>query len=146
MMAENNTASPVNCDIDERIANLAIPVLYFLLFFPGLLLNILAAWISLKLPERSTFTVYLKNLIAADLLMTLCIPIKAASGLQDAPMGLREFACRYSTVLFYMSMYISILLMGLISLDRFFKVVMSPRRFFLQNLTFSRALSTSVGS
>ncbi|XP_036393509.1 P2Y purinoceptor 13-like [Megalops cyprinoides] len=136
--------SNTNCSINERIVDMAMPCLYFLLFLPGLLLNGMAAWISLRLPEKSTFTVYLKNLVAADLLMTLCIPLKATSDLHKAPVWLKAFACRYSTVLFYFSMYISILLMGVISLDRYLKIVRSSRRFFCQNLTFSRVLSTSL--
>ncbi|KAJ8410700.1 hypothetical protein AAFF_G00186570 [Aldrovandia affinis] len=140
---DNASAGP-QCNFNEKTANLVIPALYFLSFFPALLLNGMAAWISLSLPEKSTFIVYLKNLIAADLIMTLCLPLRAASSLQEVPIGLKEFACRYSNVLLYFSMYMSILLMGLISLDRFYTTVRPAWGGFSQNLVFGRVLSTSI--
>lgn len=57
------------------------------------------------------------------MLMTLAIPVKILS---DAGLGswrLSAFHCRYSAVLFYITMYISIILLGLISLDRYLKIV-----------------------
>lgn len=61
--------------------------------------------------------------VVADLLMTLTIPVKILS---DAGLGsrpLRAIYCRYSAVLFYVTMYISIIFLGLISLGRCLKIV-----------------------
>lgn len=55
--------------------------------------------------------------------MTLTIPVKVLS---DAGLGswrLRVVYCRYSAVLFYITMYISIIFLGLISLGRCLKIV-----------------------
>ncbi|XP_062408022.1 P2Y purinoceptor 13-like [Sardina pilchardus] len=112
-----------DCGLDLQTVKLVITCLYFVLFIPALLLNVTAAWISWKLKPKSAFVVYLKSLVAADLLMTLIIPLKAGSEMPGAPQGLRAFACQFISVLFYLCMYMSMILMGLISLDRFFKIV-----------------------
>lgn len=123
---------------------MAISSLYFLLFIPALIINGVAVWVCMQLRSTSTFMVYLKNLLAADLLMTLTIPVKAAKILPSAPLTLKAFACRYSDVIFYLCMYMSIILLGLISLDRFFKIVRPCGRLLGQNLVFGKVLSASI--
>lgn len=146
MMASNNTElfssecapfSPVTVDV-------AIACLYFFMFPIALLLNGVSAWVSLHLRSTSTFIVYLKNLVAADLLMTLTLLPMAASMLPGVTLELRMFACRYTTVIFYCCLYTSITLMGLISLDRFFKIVRPCGMLLGQNVVFSLVTSSSV--
>lgn len=82
--------------------------------------------------------------VVADLLMTLTIPLKI---LTDAGVGswqLRAFHCRYSAVLFYITMYISILLLGLISLDRYLKIVRPFGKCGLQRVRVGQILSAAV--
>lgn len=82
--------------------------------------------------------------VVADLLMTLTIPLKI---LTDAGVGswqLRAFHCRYSAVLFYITMYISILLLGLISLDRYLKIVRPFGKCALQRVRVGQILSAAV--
>ncbi|XP_034024169.1 P2Y purinoceptor 13-like [Thalassophryne amazonica] len=113
----------MKCVRDTSVTSLVFPCLYSILFIVALVLNLLAAWIFFHVPTTSTFIVFLKNVVVADLLMTLTIPVRVLS---DAGVGfwqLRAFHCRYSAVLFYVTMYISILLLGLISLDRYLKIV-----------------------
>lgn len=57
------------------------------------------------------------------MLMTLTIPVTALSDAGVGSWRLRAFYCRYSAVLFYVTMYVSILLLGAISLDRYLKIV-----------------------
>ncbi|XP_076139066.1 P2Y purinoceptor 13-like [Alosa pseudoharengus] len=129
-----------DCGLDLKTVKLVITCLYFVLFIPTLLLNIMAAWISWKLKPKSAFVVYLKSLVAADLLMTLIIPLKAGSEIPGAPHGLRAFACQFSSVLFYLCMYMSMILMGLISLDRFFKIVQPGGKRFGHNPLFGKVV------
>uniref|UniRef100_UPI003AAD73BF P2Y purinoceptor 13-like n=1 Tax=Centroberyx gerrardi TaxID=166262 RepID=UPI003AAD73BF len=121
-----------------------IPVLYLVMFPIALLLNGVAAWVSLQLQSTSTFMVYLKNLVAADLVMTLIIPIKALNDMPGAPVRLFILVCRYFSVIFYCCMYTSIILLGLVSLDRFFKIVRPCGKLFGQNLIFSKLMSALV--
>lgn len=146
MMASNNTTlSSSDCaSFDLVTVDVAMSYLYFLLFPVAFLLNGVAVWVSLHLRSTSTFIVYLKNLVASDLLMVLMLPPMAASRLPGAALELRAFDCRYSRSIFYCSLYISIALMGLISLDRFFKIVRPGGKVLGQNVVFSLLMSTLV--
>lgn len=76
--------------------------------------------------------------------MTLTIPLKI---LTDAGVGswrLRAIHCRYSAVLFYITMYISILMLGLISLDRYLKIVRPFGKGNLQRVRVGQVLSAAV--
>ncbi|XP_071352410.1 P2Y purinoceptor 13-like [Trachinotus anak] len=145
MVANNTSRLSSDCAaFSLTTVNVVVSCLFFFLFPIALLLNGVAAWVSLQLRSTSTFIVYLKNLVAADLLMTLTLPPMAASMLPGATLELKAFACRYSNVIFYCCMYTSIALMGLISLDRFFKVVRPYGKLLGQNVVFSLVMSTLV--
>uniref|UniRef100_A0A3Q2PQB2 Purinergic receptor P2Y13 n=1 Tax=Fundulus heteroclitus TaxID=8078 RepID=A0A3Q2PQB2_FUNHE len=121
-----------------------VPTLFFLMFPIALLLNVVAAWVSVHLKSTSTFVVYLKNLVAADIIMTLMIPIKAAGDLPGTWEHLSGVTCRFFAVIFYNAQYTCIALLGLISLDRFFKIMMPHSRLFGQSLTMSKLISATV--
>lgn len=123
--------------------NDVFPALYFLIFPIASLLNGVAAWVSLHLKSTSTFMVYLKNLVAADVVLTLLIPIKAASGLEHKSKTLFILSCYVSPVI-YSALYTCITLLGLIGLDRFVKTMTLQSKLFGQNVTFSKLLSGSV--
>lgn len=120
-----------------------VPILYFLMFPVSLLLNGVAAWVSLYLKSTSTFIVYLKNVIAADIIMTLIMPIDAASEMTGHSKLVLLLSCYVSPV-FYSTQYTCITLLGLISLDRFCKIMLPGRLLLAQNLTFSKVLSCLV--
>lgn len=134
-----------NCtSVNRWTTNTAVSCLYFFLFPVALLLNGTAAWVSLHLQSTTTFIVYLKNLVVADLLLTLTLPTIAAVRLPGATVELKVFECRFSSVIFYNCLYTSIVLMGLISLDRFFKIVRPGGKAFGQSVAFSLVTSTLV--
>lgn len=141
-ISDQNVSQP--CKLDSRISSILFPCLYSGLFLAAIVLNSLAAWVFFQIPSSSTFVVYLKNVVAADLLMTLAVPIKV---LTDAGMGsvaLRAIYCRYMGVLFYTTMYISILLLGLISLDRYLKIVRPFGKCALQRIGVGQAVCVTV--
>ncbi|XP_029028156.1 P2Y purinoceptor 13-like isoform X2 [Betta splendens] len=142
----NDTVSntSVKCVRDTSITSMVFPCLYSILFIVALILNLLAAWIFFSIPSTSTFVVFLKNVVVADLLMTLTIPLKVLSDAGVGSLHLRAFYCRYSAVLFYITMYISILLLGLISLDRYLKIVRPFGKCVLQKVRVGQALSAAV--
>ncbi|XP_059188159.1 P2Y purinoceptor 13-like [Centropristis striata] len=144
---ESNNTRPFSSEcayFSRDIINTAVACLFFLLFPVAFLLNGLAAWVSLHLRSTSTFIVYLKSLVAADLLMTLTLPLMAASTLPGASLWLKAFSCRYNDVIFYSCLYTSIALMGLISLDRFFKIVRPCGLLLGQTVVCSLVMSSSV--
>lgn len=100
-----------------------LPSLYFLLCVVGLALNSVAACIFFQVPSDSALVVYLKNMVVADLLMLLTFPFKLAAQLDLGGWILHVVICRYTAVLFYSSMYVGILFMGFISIERYVKIV-----------------------
>ncbi|XP_030258159.1 P2Y purinoceptor 13-like [Sparus aurata] len=120
----------------------AVSILYFLMFPVALLLNGVAAWVSLHLKSTTTFVVYLKNLLAADIIMTLILPLKGAGDLENVSKTTYIINC-YVSPIFYSTLYTCITLLGVISLDRFFKI-MTPQSKLFGNLTFGKVVSCSV--
>ncbi|XP_068440243.1 P2Y purinoceptor 13-like [Clinocottus analis] len=118
-----------------------VPVLYFLMFPVALLLNGVAAWVSLHIKSTSNFVVYLKNLVAADIIMTLILPIQIVRDLPFVSHGIHILSCYFSAI-FYCTQYTCITLLGFISLDRFFKIMIPHNKLF--GLTFSKLVSGSV--
>ncbi|KAK9520962.1 hypothetical protein VZT92_020816 [Zoarces viviparus] len=142
----NNSLSntSIKCFRDTSVTAVVFPCLYSILFIVALILNSLAAWIFFSIPSSSTFVVFLKNVVVADLLMTLTIPMKVLSDAGVGSWRLRAFYCQYSAVLFYITMYISILLLGLISLDRYLKIVRPFGKCALQRVRVGQVLSATV--
>ncbi|XP_041851148.1 P2Y purinoceptor 14-like [Melanotaenia boesemani] len=100
-----------------------LPPLYCIIFLVGLSLNVMASWIFFRVPGDSGLVVYLKNMAVADLLMLSTFPFKVAADLDFGGWHLRMITCRYTGVLFYFSMYVGILFICFISLERYVKVV-----------------------
>ncbi|XP_072313065.1 P2Y purinoceptor 13-like [Eucyclogobius newberryi] len=142
--SNSSSPSPLCPKFDDATLNIALSVLFLLVFPCALVLNGIASWISLHLKSRSTFIVYVKNLVAADLLLTLTLPLKAASLEPGITVEVKAFTCCFSDVIFYCSMYTSIALMGLISLDRFFKIVQPCGKSLGKSVVFSQVSSFLV--
>lgn len=138
--ASQNSSQCIDYVYDQNI----IPALTFLMFPLALLLNGVAAWVSLHLKSTSTFVVYLKNLVAADFILTLLIPLRSAADLPDPPKALFKLTCRFISTTFYSTLYTCITLLGFISLDRFFKIMAPQSKLVSQNLWFSKVTSGIV--
>ncbi|XP_012686362.1 P2Y purinoceptor 14-like [Clupea harengus] len=122
-----NTTGPRSnqTDLSSVFTRQVLPVLYLIICVVGLVLNSLAACIFFRMSSSSALIVYLKNMMMADLLMLLTFPWRIIS---EAGLGgrlLKELTCRYTAVVFYLSLYAGILFMGLISLERYVKIVHS---------------------
>ncbi|XP_078103306.1 P2Y purinoceptor 14 [Sander vitreus] len=110
-------------DLGSTFTRQVLPPLYLLICVVGVSLNGVAAWIFFRVPSDSGLVVYLKNMMVADLLMLATFPFRLAAQLGIASWRLHVISCRYTAVLFYSSMYVGILFMGLISLERYVKIV-----------------------
>ncbi|XP_028320723.1 P2Y purinoceptor 13-like isoform X2 [Gouania willdenowi] len=144
MMNITLSNTSIKCHRDTSVTALVFPCLYSIVFILALILNCLAARIFFTIPDTSTFLVFLKNVVVADLLMTLTIPLKILSDAGFDSWGLRAFHCRYTAVLFYITMYISIILLGLISLDRYLKIVRPFGKCPLQQVRVGQILSATI--
>ncbi|XP_061137652.1 P2Y purinoceptor 12 [Syngnathus typhle] len=144
LMDANATLGNLSCSRDNVLKTVVFPVLYSILFLAGLALNGLAVWVFLRIPSRSHFVIYLKNVVVADVVMTLTFPFKVLADSNMASTGLRIFVCRVSSVLFYLTMYISILFFGLISIDRCRKTLSPFRGTNAKRLALRKVLSAAV--
>ncbi|XP_020039422.1 P2Y purinoceptor 13 [Castor canadensis] len=132
------------CPRDTRITQLVFPVLYTAVFLTGFLLNAVALWAFLHVPSSSTFIIYLKNTLVADLIMTLMLPFKILSDSHLGPWQLRAFVCRFSSVVFYETMYVGMVLLGLIAFDRFLKIIRPFGKSFVKKPAFAKMVSILV--
>ncbi|XP_068125933.1 probable G-protein coupled receptor 34 isoform X2 [Hyperolius riggenbachi] len=116
------------CSVDEESLNVALVVFYSFIFIGGLLGNALALYVFLFIHnKRNSVQVYLLNAAIADLLLIFCLPFKILYYVtHEWKMGI--VFCKVVGNLFYMNMYISIVLLGLISMDRYVKVKKSQRQ------------------
>nr|XP_057935935.1 P2Y purinoceptor 12 [Doryrhamphus excisus]XP_057935936.1 P2Y purinoceptor 12 [Doryrhamphus excisus] len=132
------------CVWDTSLTEAVMPWLYSIIFIVSLVLNSIAAWIFFNIPSTSTFVVFLKHVVVADLLMTFTMPVKILSDFGVGSGQLRAIHCRYTAVIFYMTMYISITLLGLISLDRYLKIVRPFGKGILQRVRVGQVISVVV--
>ncbi|XP_043926480.1 P2Y purinoceptor 13 [Protopterus annectens] len=132
------------CPRDTRMTQVIFPLLYTLLFFASIILNTLTGWIFFRMSSRTPFIIFLKNIVLADLTMTLTLPFKILTDSGLASWQLKAFVCRVSAVIFYNTMYISIVFLGLVSLDRYVKIVKPFGKSMMQSTAFAKALSAAV--
>uniref|UniRef100_A0A8C3JJA1 Purinergic receptor P2Y14 n=1 Tax=Calidris pygmaea TaxID=425635 RepID=A0A8C3JJA1_9CHAR len=144
MFNSSTNSSGNNCNDSTVIIKTVIPLVYFLIFIVGLLLNSVAAWIFLYVPSKKSFIVYLKNIVVADLLMSLTFPFKILADSEIAPPQLNTFVCRYSAVVFYTNMYIGITFFGLIGFDRYYKIVKPLFTSFVHTVNYSKVISIII--
>lgn len=143
----NSTSTPPPgppCSRNPLITQHIIPVLYLMVFVAGILLNGVSGWVFLYVPSSKSFIVYLKNIVVADFLMGLTFPFKILGDSGLGPWQLSVFVCRVSAVVFYVSMYVGIVFFGLISFDRYYKIVKPLLTSFVQSVGYSKLLSVVV--
>ncbi|XP_010220534.1 PREDICTED: P2Y purinoceptor 14 [Tinamus guttatus] len=141
----NASASPSeNCTFRTVITTTVIPLIYCFIFIAGLGLNSVAAWVFLAVPSTKSFIVYLKNIVVADLLMSLTFPFKILADSEIASSQLSIFVCRYSAVVFYINMYIGITFFGLIGFDRYYKIVKPLFTSVVHTINYSKVISAII--
>ncbi|XP_059183706.1 probable G-protein coupled receptor 34 [Centropristis striata] len=120
-----STSSPNQtvCSFDDTALRLPLAVVYSLFFIFGLIGNLFALWVFLFLhSSRNSVRVFLINCAVADLVLLACLPFRVFYHVNGNKWVLGSVACKMVGNLFYMNMYISITLLGLISLDRYLRL------------------------
>ncbi|XP_075058083.1 P2Y purinoceptor 14 [Mixophyes fleayi] len=141
---ELNLNNSGQCYPNADVVTKVLPTIYTILFIVGISLNGLNLWIFCYIPSNRSFIVYLKNIVIADLLMTLTFPMKIIS---DAGLGsgqLRVFVCRFSAVVFYLNMYIGIIFLGVLGFDRYYKIMRPMTNSSFQSVHYSKVISVLV--
>ncbi|XP_070761347.1 G-protein coupled receptor 171 [Enoplosus armatus] len=128
------------CIINDQMG--PFTVLYILIFIISLPGNLLSVWAFIHSPraKQQSTSVYLVNLLVADLLLLLALPFKILKDLGAAPWSLMVFHCQASAVTIYISLYASIAFLAFIITDRY----LQDRSLRLQEVGFARLLSLVV--
>ncbi|XP_032362575.1 putative G-protein coupled receptor 34a [Etheostoma spectabile] len=122
-LATTSPQNPTVCSFDDTTLRLLQAVLYSLFFVFGLVGNLFALWVFLFLhSSRNSVRVFLINCAVADLVLLACLPFRVFYHVNGNKWVLGSVACKLVGNLFYMNMYISITLLGFISLDRYLRL------------------------
>ncbi|KAM8952233.1 G-protein coupled receptor 87 [Pelodytes ibericus] len=143
-MYVNVTHLEANATALTELLRIMFPVLYLVIFLGSVMLNGLALWIFFHIRNKTSFIFYLKNIMVADLLMTISFPFKIIQTSGVANWHFNVYLCRYTSILFYTSMYISIVFLGLISIDRYLKVVKPFGNSKMYSMKFTKVISACV--
>ncbi|XP_073702328.1 probable G-protein coupled receptor 34 [Garra rufa] len=124
-----------NCQTDNTSLQVPLAIFYALFFLFGLSGNLLALWVFLRVhPKKNSVRIFLINLALADLLLVICLPFRVVYHSNSDRWVLPPLLCRIVGIVFYVNMYISIVLLGLISVDRYLKFQRSScRKLFLHS-------------
>lgn len=131
------------CIVNDQMG--PFTVLYILISVISLPGNLLSVWAFIRSPrakvlQQQSTSVYLVNLLAADLLLLLALPFKILKDLGAAPWSLMVFHCQASAVTMYISLYASVAFLAFIITDRYLQDSNSR----LREVGFARLLSLVV--
>ncbi|NXC78324.1 GPR82 protein, partial [Anhinga anhinga] len=113
------------CHLQPSLATtVGLPVIYSLLFPPGILGNILAAWVfSRRAPTKRTQYIYLVNLITANILICSTMPFLAAYFARGYQWLYNSAPCRIAshlgTLIMHVCMYVTIIILCLTALSQY---------------------------
>lgn len=109
--------------VDYGSLNIILAVLFSIIFILGLIGNLFALWVFFCVhSKKNSVQVFLINIAFADLLLVICLPFRIIYHSQGGKWKMDPILCKAVGILFYMNMYTSITLLGLISIDRYLKI------------------------
>uniref|UniRef100_A0A8C9WRY7 G protein-coupled receptor 34b n=1 Tax=Sander lucioperca TaxID=283035 RepID=A0A8C9WRY7_SANLU len=118
----NLTATNQTC-VDNGSLQSLLAVFYTVIFTLGLVGNLLALWVFFYIDsKKNSVRVFLINVAFADLLLVVCLPFRILYHSRGNVWTMGPTLCKVVGSLFYMNMYISVALLGLISVDRYMKI------------------------
>ncbi|XP_044288901.1 probable G-protein coupled receptor 171 [Varanus komodoensis] len=132
-----------NCNVYSEME--AFPYFYYLIFLVGFIGSCFALW-TFKNTKRNhkSMNVYLLNLLTADFLLTLALPVKIIIDLGVAPWKLKIFHCQVTACLIYTNMYLSIIFLGFVSMDRCLQLIHQSKIYRIQEPGFAKMISVVV--
>ncbi|XP_053246265.1 P2Y purinoceptor 12 [Podarcis raffonei] len=133
-----------NCSTTNRMNQVLFPLLYTFIFLVGIIMNGLAMGVFFQISSKSNFIIFLKNTVISDILMILTFPFKILSDANLVSWELRGFVCKVTQVIFYFTMYISIIFLGLITIDRYLKTARPFKSPSTRNLSGAKILSAVI--
>ncbi|XP_041128064.1 probable G-protein coupled receptor 34 [Polyodon spathula] len=126
-------ANTTTCVINDDSMSIPLALAYSLMFVFGLLGNVLALYVFLCVHlKKNSVHVFLVNIAVADLILIICLPFRIVYHSTKNQWMLGQTFCKVVGNIFYMNMYISIILLGFISVDRYIKIQCSAQLYKLQ--------------
>ncbi|XP_063047220.1 G-protein coupled receptor 4-like [Engraulis encrasicolus] len=135
------------CGMDFAQDGEFLPALYGIFFIVGTPINIVALFGLYKLVKaENVLPVYVINLLIADLLYLLTLPMWMDYYAHHHHWRFGPVACQISSMIFYISLYASVFFMCIIALERHMAIARPLNFRFLSQLKFARwfALATWV--
>ncbi|KAG9343279.1 hypothetical protein JZ751_014260 [Albula glossodonta] len=118
---------------------------YIIIFLLGLVGSLTGLCAFTRNHREAPKSVYLINLLVSDLLLMVALPFKIVVSLGLASWNLQIFHCQVSAVLVYINLYVSLVFLALVSLDRYFQIAQSSRlRLPAQEAGLAKVMSVSV--
>ncbi|NXI58744.1 GP171 protein, partial [Chloroceryle aenea] len=131
------------CHIGEEME--PFTYFYYLIFLMGFIGSCFSLWaFTQKGQKEKCMSIYLINLLTADFLLTLALPVKIIVDLGVASWKLRIFHCQVTASFIYMNMYLSIIFLGFVSMDRCLQLMHSCKIYRIQEPGFAKMLSAVV--
>ncbi|MBN3320268.1 HCAR2 protein, partial [Atractosteus spatula] len=118
----------------KNVGKVLVPILS-LEFICGLVGNMLALWVfCFRIRSWKTYTVYMLNLVIADLLLIAGLPLRIINYHEEENWTYSESTCRINLFMLAMNRTASICFLTTVSIDRYFKVVHPRHRFHVTTL------------
>lgn len=118
---------------------------YYLIFLIGFIGSCFALWTFTRTEEKCrSVSIYLINLLTADFLLTLALPMKITVDLGVASWKLKIFHCQVTACLIYINMYLSIIFLGFVSMDRCLQLIQRCKIYRIQEPGFARMISAVI--
>lgn len=118
---------------------------YYLVFLVGFIGSCFALWaFTQRGQKQKSMSIYLTNLLTADFFLTLALPVKIVDDLGVASWNLKIFHCQVTACFIYINMYLSIMFLGFVSMDRCLQLTHSSKIYRVQEPGFAKVLSAAV--
>lgn len=138
-MTNSSSSCPVYRDLEP------FTYFFYLVFLVGIIGSCFATWAFIqKTTSRRCVSIYLVNLLTADFLLTLALPVKIVVDLGVAPWKLKIFHCQVTACLIYINMYLSIIFLAFVSIDRCLQLTHNCKVYRIQEPGFAKMISTVV--
>lgn len=138
-MTNSSVFCPVYTDLEP------FTYFFYLVFLIGIIGSCFATWAFVqKNSSHRCVSIYLINLLTADFLLTLALPVKIAVDLGVAPWKLKIFHCQVTACFIYINMYLSIIFLAFVSIDRCLQLVHSCKVYRIQEPGFGKMISAVV--
>ncbi|XP_061099715.1 12-(S)-hydroxy-5,8,10,14-eicosatetraenoic acid receptor-like [Conger conger] len=147
MIASMGTHIEPNCTAENKhlyIFYSSVMIVEFILALP-LNLTVLYLFIfKLKFWKSNSNTVFLFNLVVADVLLLICLPVKAYHFQMGERRSKNGFVCKAMLFMLFLNRGASIAFLTVISVDRYFNVVHPQKKNFLKALKRSPHISVLI--